>query len=581
MKTLLTFIIALVISINLFGCAPNVLVSATRLGEAPSRSRKAEAGAGKEEQLQKFITTRVKKIKPLEKKTNLAYWNAAVSGKSKDYDKASKLTLELRTIYSDPCDFAFLKKTKEEGQIRSAEFTRQLEVLYNDYLENQIEPELLKNIVELGTEIEKKFSTCRGSIEGQKVTDNQIKEILKTEVDSSKKKHAWLASKQVGAVVAEDLIRLVKLRNQAAQKLGFDNYHTLSLTTAEQDVKELDKIFNELYELTNGPYAKLKADLDRILAAKYGVATTELMPWHYHDPFFQETPLVYEQDLDVYYKDKDVKELARKFYTGIGLSVDSILANSDLYEREGKNPHAFSTDIDREGDVRILCNLKNDENWMETILHELGHAVYDKHHGRQVPFILRTPAHIFTTEAVAMFFGRLSRNPIWMQQMLELTDAQREEIEKVSDKYAQLKQLIFVRWAMVMYDFEKQLYANPDQYLNKLWWDMVEKYQFVKRPPGRNEPDWAAKIHFTIAPCYYHNYVLGELLASQLHNHLVHAVLELQTDENVSYVGQRKVGEFLTSKVFEPAALYRWNDIIERASGEPLTPKYFVAQFVK
>lgn len=559
MKTLSTLIVILTISTVLFGCASNI----------------------KEKQLQKFITAHVERIKPMEKEANLAYWDAANSGKSEDYDKYGKLQLSLRQVYSDPCDFAFLKDARASGQVKKAELARQLDVLYNAYLENQIEPQLLKQIVELSTEIEKNFSTFRGTIEDRKVTDNEIKEILKEEMDSAKRKQAWLASKQVGAEVADDLVRLVKLRNQAARKLGFDNFHTLSLTTAEQDVKELDKIFNELYELTDELYAKLKADLDRILASKYGVPTTELMPWHYHDPFFQETPLVYQLDLDAYYKDKDVNELATKFYAGIGLPADFILADSDLYEREGKNPHAFSTDIDRQGDVRILCNLKNNEYWMETILHELGHAVYDKHHGRGVPYILREPAHIFTTEAVAMFFGRLSRNPAWMQQMLGLTDQQRADIEKVSDRYAQLKQMIFVRWAMVMYDFEKQLYANPEQDLNSLWWDMVEKYQLVNKPAGRDEPDWAAKIHFTIAPCYYHNYVLGELLASQLHHHLVYKVLELKSDENVSYVGQRKVGDFLAKKIFEPAALYRWSEMIERATGEPLTPKYFMDQFVK
>jgi peptidyl-dipeptidase A len=304
------------------------------------------------------------------------------------------------------------------------------------------------------------------------------------------------------------------------------------------------------------------------------------MPWHYHDPFFQETPLVYDVDLDVYYQDKDVKELAIKFFAGINLPVEAILTSSDLYEREGKNPHAFSTDIDREGDVRILCNLKNNETWMETILHELGHATYDKCHGKDVPYLLRRPAHIFTTEAIAMFFGRLSRNPAWMQEMLELTDEQRIEIEKVSIKYARLKQLIFARWAMVMYDFEKQLYVDPDQDLNRLWWRTVEKYQFVKSPPGRDMPDWAAKIHFTIAPCYYHNYLLGELLASQLHNHLVHNVLKLESDKNVSYVGQKKAGDFITEKIYKASAVYEWNRMIERATGEPLTPKYFVAQFI-
>lgn len=559
MKILRTTVVILIVSVIFLGCEPNT----------------------RKKRLEKFITSHLEKIKPLAKELHLAYWKAANTGNSEDYDEVSRLEFKIRQIYGNPKEFALLKDIKESGEVRDAKLVRQLDELYNTYLENQLEPELLKRIVDLGTEIEKNFSTFRGTIDEKEVTTNEIKEILKMEADLVRRKKAWLASKQVGPVVADDIIELVKLRNKAARKVGFDNYHTLSLTIAEQDVKELDDTFNELYELTNEPFAKMKAELDRILAAKYGIAVTELAPWHYHDPFFQETPLVYDLDLDIYYKEKDVKGLAIKFYDGIGLPVESILERSDLYEREGKNPHAFCTDIDKEGDVRILCNLKNNEQWMETILHELGHAVYDKYHDPKVPYLLREPAHIFTTEAIAMFFGRLSRNAVWMQQMLQLSDEQRAEIEKVSSKYAKLKQLIFVRWDMVMYDFEKQLYANPDQDLNSLWWELVEKYQFVKKPKDRSEPDWASKIHFTIAPCYYHNYVLGELLASQLHHHLVSNTLKLESDKNLSYVKQSEVGDFLRKKVFEVGAVYHWNDMIERATGEPLTPKYFVAEFVE
>jgi peptidyl-dipeptidase A len=508
----------------------------------------------------------VAKVKPLVKEVHLAYWQAANTGNAEDYSRVSELEFQIRQIYSNPKEFAMLKNIKESGQIEDAQLARQLDVLYYGYLENQIDKKLLKRLVDLGTEIEKDFSTFRGTIGGEKVTDNQIKEILKAEMDLAKREETWLASKQVGAVVANKLIELVKLRNQAARKVGFENYHVLSLTTAEQDVAELDRVFSELYELTKVPYAEAKADLDRVLAGKYSVRVEQLRPWHYHDPFFQETPLVYELDLDSYYEDKDVKELAVEFFDGIGLSTESILARSDLYEREGKNPHAFCTDIDKEGDVRILCNLKNNEQWMETILHELGHAVYDKYHDPQVPYLLREPAHIFTTEAIAMFFGRLSRNANWMQQMLGLSYQQRAQVERVSGKYARLKQLIFARW---------------DQDLNALWWQMVEKYQLVRSPEGRNQPDWAAKIHFTIAPVYYHNYVLGELLASQLHHHIVHNVLALESDKGISYVGRRKAGDYLRKNVFEAGSLYHWNDMIERATGEGLAPKYFVAQFVK
>ena len=77
-----------------------------------------------------------------------------------------------------------------------------------------------------------------------------------------------------------------------------------------------------------------------------------------------------------------------------------------------------------------------------------------------------------------------------------------------------------------MLRFEKALYDNPDQDLNKLWWDLVEKYQMVQRPEGRNAPDYASKIHIVSAPVYYHNYMMGELFASQVQHAIARDVLE-------------------------------------------------------
>lgn len=534
-----------------------------------------------EKQMRAFINDYVETVKPLHKKAALLYWDAATKGDEESFTKYSEIDLQLRQIHSDPDKFAQLKSLKESGAVHDALLSRQLDVLYNEYLPNQIDTTLLRQIVEKSSQVEQKFSTFRGTLDGKKVTNNDIESILKDETDSSIRKKAWLASKQVGAEVAADVIELAKLRNAGAQKLGFDNFHSMTLAATEQSPDELDKIFAELETLTTAPFADLKNELDAILADMYGIGVAGLMPWHYHDPFFQETPLVYSIDLDAYYADKDVVELAKTFYAGINMDVTSILENSDLYEREGKNPHAFCTDIDRQGDVRILCNVHNNERWMETMLHELGHGVYDKFNDPNVPYLLREPASSFTTEAIAMFFGRLSRNADWMQGMLDLSNEQRDEIAEVAGKYMQLKQLIFARWAMVMYNFEKELYANPDQDLNALWWNLVERFQMVKKPAGRDEPDWAAKIHVALYPVYYHNYLLGELFASQLHHHIVSNVLQLESDDGVSYIDQVGVGDYLKKNIFKPGSTAPWNTMIENATGEPLIARYFVEQFVK
>ena len=66
---------------------------------------------------------------------------------------------------------------------------------------------------------------------------------------------------------------------------------------------------------------------------------------------------------------------------------------------------------------------------------------------------------------------------------------------------------------MVMTYFERDLYANPDADLNHRWWDYVERFQRLRRPDGRNQPDWAAKVHLALAPVYYQNYLLGEVMS--------------------------------------------------------------------
>ena len=75
--------------------------------------------------------------------------------------------------------------------------------------------------------------------------------------------------------------------------------------------------------------------------------------------------------------------------------------------------------------------------------------------------------------------------------------------------------------------------------------------------------------------------MLGELFASQLHHYYVHKILKLESDKDVSYVNDERLGRFLREKVLGPGAKYHWNEMIERATGEPLNPKYFAEQFVR
>lgn len=533
------------------------------------------------EKLISFIEKHDSLIKPIYKEANIAYYTSSISGKKEDFEKVLELQNKITAIYSNPESFATLKEIKESNKIKDEMLLRQLNVLYNEYQGCQTDPKLLEEINKMQTNIEQKYSSFRVKYKGKDISDNDVENILKSSTNSADLETVWKGHKEIGKLVSADIIALVKKRNEIAKKLGFKNYHEMSLKLSDQDPAEIDKLFDELDELTKNTFVQLKSEMDSFFSKRYNVPIADLKPWHYQNRFFQEAPKIYQVDLDKYYSKVDVVKIVKDFYAGIGLPVDDILERSDLYEKPGKNQHAYCIHTDREGDVRILCNVRANEMWAGTMLHELGHAVYDKFIDKTLPFALRTPAHTFTTEAIAMFFGRLSTNAQWMKENLGISEEEANKIAEISFNQLRLQQIVFSRWSQVMYRFEKSMYENPDQDLNALWWSLVEKYQLLKKPEGRNEPDWASKIHIATSPCYYHNYHLGELLASQFSFYIAKNILKTENVNMMSLSNKPEVGSYFRDKVFSIGNKLQWNDMIEKATGEKLTAKYYAKQFVK
>jgi len=536
-----------------------------------------------EKKLINFIKEHEEKVISLSKETNLAYFNASISGAEEAFKNYSELNLKLNKVYNSKEAFKKLTELKSKIEdIKDLELKRQLEVLYNSYKANQIDTNLLEQIISLQNKLEEIYSTHRVNYNGNNISDNEVDKILKESTNSSELEAVWSASKEISNLIEDDFKKLLVLRNKAAIELGYKNFHEMNLLLSEIEPSTLDALFKELDELTRPTFVKLKKEIDTSLAKKLKINENALMPWHYQNKFFQDAPKIYDLDLDYYFKDEDLLAITKRFYNGIGLNINQIIERSDLFEKQGKYQHAYCVNIDRIKDVRVLCNTKDNHYWMRTLLHEFGHGVYDYYLDSKLSWTLRTPAHIFTTEAVAMLFDRYATNPYWIKEFInsknKTIDA--EKIKAASFNTLALEKIIFSRWALTVYNFEKEMYSNPDQDLNKLWWDTVSKYQHLKKPENRNMPDYLSKIHIALYPVYYQNYLLGDVLASQLQYHLVNKVLHLEDVNKTTLKDRKEVGVFMLS-MFEMANLYEWNTMIERLTGEKLTAKYYAKQFIE
>lgn len=524
------------------------------------------------ETLQTFLKEINDQMQVLSKEVTQSSWMAQTTGDPEWAAKLSEAETRYNLLFASKDSYEKTKQFLATENVTEIE-KRQLQLLLSEMEGNQLPEEVIADLSKRSSELNLLFNTYSPVVDGKKYSANDIREVLVNSDDQELRKKVWFASKEVGKVVEKGLLELVKKRNEAAQLLGYDNHHQMGFALQELDRDEVFAIFNELIAQSDDAYRSMKKELDERLATRFGINPEDIRPWHYVDPFFQEAPPSDSTNLDPFYQGKDIVQITTDTFNSMGIEIDDLYAKSDLFPREKKNPTAFCTDIDREGDVRVLCNLTEDAYWMETNLHEFGHAAYFKYADSSLPFGLRTVSHTLTTEAIAMLFGKMGKDPRWLKRFLQVDEATVNELAPELEKYQQLQMLIAARWIITFVFFEKELYENPDQDLNALWWKTVNEVQLVTPPDATDNPDWAAKIHFTLAPIYYQNYLLGELMAAQLLRHI-------ETKISPEFF-TKETGEMLINQFFKPAALYDWNEKISRVTGEKLNPAHFVDVYCK
>lgn len=517
----------------------------------------------KEHTFQEFLSRFIPEVAKKAKQANLAAWILETTGSSDAAELKAEIETELKLLLQNP-------KTYEEilkAEVNNPLLKREKDLLIRTLLPHQVKTDLLVEITQKEAELSLSYANFRPTIEGKRVSENGIREILKKEKDQKRRQKAWEASKEIGTTLAPQIVALVKLRNRSAEALGFPDYFQMQLQLQEVDPKWLFSTFEDLASRSEASYAKALEKIEAELSSRFAVSTKELGPWAWADPFSQEDPLR-SNEFDALFEGVDIEKAGVLFYERMGIDITPILKRSDNFEREGKNQHAFCIHIDRLGDIRTLNNIKPSLKWMETWLHELGHAIYEMGFKKDLPWLLLEPPHMITTEAMALLSGREAYKKASLSKLLNIQE--HPLLEKI-DESLKRQQLIFSRFVFVMTAFESELYKNPDQDLNLLWWDLVEKYQKIKRPLGREgKCDWATKYHIGLAPAYYFSYLIGELFASQIHKKLLSFTPSLDTP---------KAGAFLQEKLFFPGNSLSWNDLIVHTVDAPLSSDAWIEEF--
>lgn len=502
-------------------------------------------------EIEKFIDVREdfsKEAEPANIEAGNASWNFFINSTPENQSLMEKADDKYYAVYQNEANYKKLLDI-DKTKLPSHE-AKQLKDLLKSFDEELNTGEAKKALRKKEADIGQKYNTYVPTIDGKEVTKVDITKILQTETNPEIRRKAYEAKVKGGDLIADDLIELVKMRNEYAKTKGYDNYFDYMIKE-EYDVEPdfLDKLIDDVYTKALPKIKPLQEKRHKELKEFFGV--DELKAYHY-GLLLDSDP---EKAVNEILINNNIEDISKKTYSGMGYDIDKLQKEGkltlDLYPRKGKNTHGFCFGIVPGKDSRILANLMNNAYSLDTLNHELGHCMYDLGISTELPYLDKSPSSSAVTEAVAMMMGDIMKKEDILKGIVpdELLAKFKESLK---DDEAN-----FVSRSLEIIEFERELYRNPDRNPAELWAEMRGKY-LNRHEEADNE--WATIPHYLTHPGYYQNYFRATLMKAQIYNHL-HKVLGNITENT-------KTAEYMDRNIFALGASVEEYDLIKQLTGK-------------
>lgn len=406
-------------------------------------------------------------------------------------------------------------------------------------------------IAALENTLQKLITDFSFTFEGKSITRAQISNRLRSERNQQRRHRLWRVAAQLSEKAKDDLIQLIKRRNELARQSGFENYYSLSLYINAIDEAWLLETLHHLEERTRPAFQTF------ITTSRKKLRVRQVRPWDFDIALREAASLP-----DTYFPSDSVFAIIRRFEQRIGFPVDSLPIKK--YAKD--IPYGgLSLAIKIPTDSRFLVNPTKGKGFYEVAFHEYGHSLQAVYTRIREPILkgyewIPGAQCAAYAEGVADFHKEFTDEPAWLSTY---TRAKPREIET----YLAGKGIpLLYRTRRLLKDFfiEYELYKNPDQDAAALEREMVKRYLLVEM--SDQDPHlFAANIWYTTYPCYFQNYILAAMIATQLQE----ALNARFGEEKLTNPG---VATWIIENLYAEGELREWSERIRNATGKTLEP---------
>ncbi|HEX2898020.1 MAG TPA: hypothetical protein VHP63_08230, partial [candidate division Zixibacteria bacterium] len=353
--------------------------------------------------------------------------------------------------------------SKSLGNLAERADRQRLQILLSEITNDRIEMRpAIKDIKDSLTGIVDSYTV---DFQGESKTLDDVKDLYHNSRSRSQRELGCKAWYSIGENLAPGMKKLINERNDAASKLGFDNYWDFISTQFSQNGVDLLQFIKAVDSLTQTGYSEF------IVGSRSTLGINQMELW---DVEFTHSQI--NQHGDSFFPADSHLAFIRRGLKSAGFTLEQLPI---FIESVPRNPLDFGTlsfAIRPPNDIRILSESKSGFQSLHSLLSHSGIALYSAFIAQERP-LYSFAADTTWQLAMGEIIGAMVYDSIWLNDVANMplgfiSQFRRAKLEEETIK---------VRKLLTNISFIFEAYTNPDRDLNQLYWDLYQKYTGLSR----------------------------------------------------------------------------------------------------
>jgi peptidyl-dipeptidase A len=356
----------------------------------------------------------------------------------------------------------------------------------------------------------------------------------------------------LGEQMAGQVGRLIRLRNQVARRLGYNDYLSLYARANRLDLNVYVYLIEQVDSLTRPAYRRLLTEL------RSGFGGDDFQVWDFANRFANTL-----SEADQYFPVDSQLTYARRAFEALGFPLADLPIYLRLAESQATTADLNLLYLQVPHDIRLAGRLAPGFDSYCFLMEALSKGVHATAVD-QSDFLLAGQWDEGWSFATASVFRRLCLSKARMGECAAMPSGTIERFQTAR----RAVDLLDLRLLLVDAMFEYEAYRSTAGDLNEVYWDLFEQY--VEFPAHRDLQPWAGKSELTLKPLAFFRRLEGKAAGAQTWKYL---------KEHYASTESAEMGSFLRHNYFRFGARYDWPDLVERATGQPSSAAFIAEPY--